>query len=509
MTETPSSSNKRIAKNTLMLYIRMFLIMAVMLYTSRVILKALGVEDFGIYNIVGGIVVFFSFINNAMIASTQRFLNYELGRKDIEEASKVFSASVNIYLAISIIFLLLAESVGLWFLNTYLNIPPERMNAANWVYQFTIITSIINMMKMPYNAAVIAHERMSFYAYSSIIEAGLKLSIVFLIVYFADRLISYAILLSVVSFLILVVYIYYCRRTFLICRHLSFAYNKKRYSDIISFSGWSLFGALANVGTTQGINIILNIFFGVGVNAAMGIASQVNAAIYQFVSNFQTAFNPQIIKSYAAKEFEHFKTLILHTSKYSYYLLFILILPVFICCEEVLEIWLGEVPEHAVSFCRLLLIFSLIDALQGPLWVSAQATGKIKSYQLMVSSLILLNLPIIFFILKLYKIAEIALIVRIFLNIITAFARVVYLNRLYSFPIALFFKKVIIVCIVITAITSAPSYIIYYALTPNWSRLIITISASLMISASIIYFLGLNRNERNFIKTLIFKKNRS
>ena len=278
MTDT-SANNKRIAKNTLLLYIRMFLMMGITLYTSRVVLQMLGVDDFGIYNVVGGIVVLFSFINNAMVASTQRFLNFELGRGNVEEAQKVFAASLNIYLVIVMIFMLLAETVGLWFLNRYINIPPERTVAANWVYQASLVAAALNFVRMPYNAAIIAYERMSFYAYTSIIEAALKLGIVFLLYAFADKLIAYAWLVSVVALLILLMYVFFCRRVFAICRHHTFAYDKRRYTALVNFSGWSLFGSVANMGASQGVNILLNIFFGVFVNAAMGIANQVSGAV--------------------------------------------------------------------------------------------------------------------------------------------------------------------------------------------------------------------------------------
>ena len=268
-----SQNNKRIAKNTLMLYIRMFLIMLVTLYTSRVILKALGVEDFGLYNIVGGVVVLFTFVNNAMVTSTQRFLNFEIGRDNPLGAQKVFSASLNIHIIIAIIFFLLAETLGLWFLNKYLQIPEGREIAANWVYQFSILVSVLNIVRSPYNAAIIAYEHMSFYAYVSIIEVILKLAIVYMVYLFADRLIAYAFLMMMVTLIVLGVYYIFCKRKYEICRY-QFEYDRKRYMVLASFSGWSLFGSLANMGASQGINIILNMFFGVTVNAAISSLMQ-------------------------------------------------------------------------------------------------------------------------------------------------------------------------------------------------------------------------------------------
>lgn len=501
MTDT-SANNKRIAKNTLLLYIRMFLMMGITLYTSRVVLQMLGVDDFGIYNVVGGIIVLFSFINNAMVASTQRFLNFELGRGNVEEAQKVFAASLNIYLVIVMIFMLLAETVGLWFLNRYINIPPERTVAANWVYQASLVAAALNFVRMPYNAAIIAYERMSFYAYTSIIEAALKLGIVFLLYSFADKLIAYAWFVSVVALLILLMYVFFCRRVFFICRHHTFAYDKRRYTALVSFSGWSLFGSVANMGASQGVNILLNIFFGVFVNAAMGIANQVSGAIGLFVGNFQTAFNPQIVKSYASGEMERFINLILKASKYSYYLLFLIALPCFICCNEILQLWLGEVPLHAVSFCRLLIIFSLIDAIQGPLWMSAQATGKIKHYQLLMSCLILLNLPVTYVVLKLFPIAELGLIIRVSINIITAVVRVVYLKLLFPFPVIRYVKETVGTCIVVSVMSVLSPWLIYQN-TDGLSQLCLTISASLVCTLVFIYIIGLSCSERQIVLNII------
>lgn len=495
-----SQNNKRIAKNTLMLYIRMILTMLVSLYTSRVILKALGVEDFGLYNVVGGVVVLFTFINNAMVTSTQRFLNFEIGRNDIEEAQKVFSASLNIHFLIAGIFFLLAETVGLWFLNKYIQIPDGREIAANWVYQFSVLVSILNIIRSPYNAAIIAHEHMSFYAYVSVIEVILKLAIVYMVYLFADRLIAYSFLMMLVTLIVLGAYYVFCRKKYQICRY-RFEYDRKRYLALAGFSGWSLFGSLANIGASQGINIILNMFFGVAVNAAMGIANQVNAAVYQFVSNFQTAFNPQIIKSYAEGDRTYFISLIMNTSRYSFLLLFLLALPIYICCPEILSIWLGTVPDNAVEFCRLMLLFLLIDAVQGPLWVSAQATGKIRNYQILMSALILLNLPITYVLLIFFKNPEIALIVRVAVNFVTAIVRVVYLNHLYNFPIGRYIKEVIIRCLMVLVISYPIPYLVHKAMGTTLIDTVMNIFIALACAVIVIASVGLQSKERILIKS--------
>lgn len=488
-------NSKRIAKNTLMLYIRMLLIMVVTLYTSRVILHALGVEDYGLYNVVGGVVVLFTFINNAMVSSTQRFLNFELGRNNFDGAQKVFSASLNIHILIAIIFLILSETIGLWLLNRYIKIPVGREVAANWVYQFSIIVSIINIIRSPYNAAIIAHENMSFYAYLSIIEIVLRLAIVYLVYLFIDRLIAYAFLLMVVAVIILCAYYIFCKKKYTVCKYC-FNYDKKLYLQLAGFSGWSLFGSFANMGATQGINIILNTFFGVTVNAAMGIANQVNTAVYTFVSNFQIAFNPQIVKSYANGDRDYFISLIMNTSRYSFLLLFLLSLPIYICCPEILSIWLKTVPDYAVEFCRLMLVYLLIDSIQGPLWVSVQATGKIRNYQIMMSLLILMNLPITYVLLVFFRIPEIALLVRIAINFVTAMARVIYLNHLYGFPVRRYLSESVCKCMLVLIISFPLPYIMHRITSVTFTNTILNLIVAFMCAIIAITFIGLNLKER-------------
>lgn len=502
MNSVSTSSNKRIARNTMMLYIRMFVIMGVTLYMSRVVLDALGVDDYGIYNIVGGIVVLFAFINGAMTTAVQRFLNYDLGRNDTGEAQRDFAASLNIYLGISVLFIILAETVGLWFLDTYINIPPTRADAAWWAYQLTVLTTVLNMLRTVYNAAIIAHERMSFYAYTSIIEAALRLGVAFAIFMFPDRLISYAALLAAVSLIILAWYMVYCRAKFEICRHHTFTYEKARYRGLIGFSGWSMLGAMANTGAQQGCNVLMNIFFGVASNAALGIANQVNSAIYNFLSNFQTAFNPQIVKTYAAGEKENFTNLLINASKYSYFLMLMIIIPLYICCDEVLGLWLTEVPQHSASFCKLMFMFTMVDALQGPLWVSVQATGKIRNYQILMSILILSSLPVSYVLLKFIKVAEVILAVRVLANVVTAVARVIYLRKLLDFPIARYLKEVIAISLIVTAIAVVVPFATYECLA-GWTKVTVTIIVSILSTVLTIFFIGMKRNERNFVLKML------
>lgn len=497
--------NKRIAKNTVMLYIRMAFMMLISLYTSRVVLEILGVVDFGIYNVISGVVILFSFINNALVLATQRYLNVELGRGNEDSVRKVFSASLVIHVFFALILIIVGETIGLWFVMHFLSIPGDRWVAALWVYQFAIFTAAINLIRAPYNAVIIACERMSFFAYISVIEAILKLAIVGILVFIAfDKLASYALLLMVVTILITGVYIIYCKRHFAIIR---FKLVKERniYLGLISFSGWNIFGSVANVGTSQGISIILNMFFGVIVNAAMGIANQVNVAIYNFVSNFQVAFTPQLMKSYAAGDKPYFMNLIIRSSKYSFFLLFIIALPVYICINELLSIWLTDVPEYANVFCRWMLIYSLLDAIQCPLWTSVQATGKIKNYQIVMSVIILANLPLCWIAMKLGCSPSTALIIRVVINALSYIVRVVWLKSIFNFPAKKYFTTVILPCGVIMVIG-------YFVTNPlaaiftGWIKIISITLLSLVINAVLIFFIGMDNPERQ--KTLNFVKKR-
>lgn len=390
-----SSDNRRIAKNTLALYVRMAVMMAVSLFTSRVVLQTLGVEDFGIYNVVGGVVVLFSFLNAAMSSATQRFLNFELGRNDIVQAGRVFSMSVNVHFVIAGTVFLLAETVGLWFLNTQLNIPAARMEAANWVYQFSVFSTLLGIMLVPYNATIIAHERMGFYAWASVGNAILRLLIVYML-YIGDfdKLILYAILTFAVGVIMQIVNVAYCKKAFpQVAVYRPFR-DKKLFKELVSFSGWNLFGGISYLGNTQGLNMVMNIFCGVAVNAAMGIANQVVAAVQQFSSNFQVAFNPQIVKKFAAGEREATSLLVFRASRISFALVLFFVAPIFSNVDFILSFWLGIVPAHAASFVRLMLLYCLTEALSAPLFTLVSASGKIREYQVIIGSMFLANVPV-------------------------------------------------------------------------------------------------------------------
>lgn len=495
-----SENNKRIAKNTLMLYSRMIVIMLVSLYTSRVVLNTLGVDDFGIYNIVGGIVVVFSIVTNSMSLATQRFITFELGRKDDDRLKKVFQASLSVNTTLALLTLVLSETIGLWFINTKLNMPVERMYAANWVYQFSILVFLINIIRVPFNASIIAHEKMSFYAYLSIIEVSLKLLIVFLLVAFnSDKLILYAILIFVVSVVMVTIYITYCNKNFKYT-HFKLYYEKKLFKELISFSGWNLYASVANIGKTQGVNILLNIFYGVAINAAMGVTNQVQAAINSIVSSFQVAFNPQIVKLYASKQFDDLMELIFRTSKFSYYLMLLVALPVVINMEFILQVWLIKVPYYAVEFCQLTIIYLLLESVSGPFWMTVQATGNIKWYSIVCESIVMLNVPLTYMLLKLGFEPYYSLIGMIILSVIAFSFRLYFMKLLVDFNVGDYLKKILLNIVYVTILASfLPILIRYNFNISNWEGFITNSFISVLMSVIAILVIGVNKSERTTI----------
>ncbi|WP_175546192.1 MATE family efflux transporter [Epilithonimonas mollis] len=483
--------------------------MAISLYTSRVILKTLGIPDFGIYNLVGGIVVLFSFLNGAMSSATQRFLNFEIANRVSKAINTVFCTSMYVHVIISFIVLILGETVGLWFLNYKLNIPFSRLYAANWVYQFSIITTIINIIRIPYSGLIIAYERMSFYAYLGIFESVMKLIIVYLLLFFTgDHLIIYAMLLMIVNLVVNMMYALYCFKNFKQVSSLNLNYDKKILKEMTTFSGWNLFGNIAVVGANQGLSLILNIFIGVTVNAALGIANQINAAIYGFVSNFQMAFNPQITQSYALGKKDEHEKLIFTSSKLSFYLLAILALPVLINTEFILKIWLGDkLPHYVVSFTRIIVLSSLIDALSGPFWMSVYAYGKIKKYQVLISILLLLNLPLAHILLKLGYSPIIVLICKLILSLLTFLYRfwfVKKLNNLSRNNSLDYFKNIFIFGLYIFLCV-----FIFKQSLINPSNLTVFLIINLffeLLFFILILLIGLNKNEKKIIINAVNSK---
>lgn len=506
--DNSQDNNKRIAKNTLLLYFRMILTMVVSLYTSRVILNELGVEDFGIYNIVAGVVVLFSFISNSMVTSTQRYLSVEIGKDNTDGIQNVFSTSLISHLILVFIILVVAETVGLWFVNSCLDIPEHRMMTTNCVYQLSVITTCFNIIRIPYSASIVANEKMDFYAYISIIEVVLKLLIAWaLMVSLGDKLIVYSILLLLVVVLIDIFHFYYCNRK-LKSNKFILKIDKLLLKEMTSFSGWNLFGGIADVGYKQGVNILLNIYYGVTVNAALGVSNQVRNAVFSFVTNLQMAANPQIIKSYATCNYAYFESLVFRISKYSYYLMILITIPLIFNIDLILNLWLKNPPLYTSEFVVLSLVFCQIDTLTGPQWVAMQASGKIKKYQVVTSILLLLNLPLSFIFLQLGFSPSSVLYVQILVTLVTLLVRLLFARVFLSISIKSYLKGVVLPIILVT-LTSLILPVYVYLHTDGYTRLLLSFISLLYIALCMFVF-GTSLNERRlvleYIKYKVFKR---
>ena len=504
-----TTNNKRIAKNTLLLYARMLLTMTVSLYTSRVILQVLGVEDFGVYNVVGGIISMFAFINGGMVAATQRYITFEIGSGNKEKLKRVFSTSLQIHAVISILVIILGETVGLWFLSEKMVIPNGRMESALWVYQCSILACVVNIMSIPYNADIVAHEKMSAFAYISIVDVVLKLLIVYLLMLSPfDKLVVYAVLLLIVQLSVRLVYTRYCKKHFEECTY-RFVYEKSLLKEMLSFAGWNFIGSSATVFRDQGVNIAINIFCGPAVNAARGISLQVNAAISGFVNNFMTALNPQIIKSYAIGESSHVMTLIYQGARLSFYMLLLLSLPVIIEANSILNVWLVTVPEYTVTFVRLVLVLTLFESLSNPLVTAMLATGKIRNYQLVVGGLQMLNFPFSYMLLYWGLFPEITLVVAIVISQCCLIARVFMLRGEIEISPLSYFKRVYLNILVVSICSSILPICVYYHLPMGGIRFVLVVGCSLLCSLLAILYIGCSSSERSFVaQKIILLKNR-
>lgn len=504
------ANNKRIAKNTMLLYGRMLLLMAISLYTSRVILNALGVEDYGIYNIVGGVVAMFSMLSGSLSAAISRFITFELGKGNKENLAKVFSASVTIQLGICAIVILLAETVGLWFLNSKMVIPENRLYAANWVYQLSLVTFVISLVSIPYNAAIIAHERMSAFAYISIFEAVNKLIVAyFIIISPFDKLIFYAIMIAMIAIIIRLIYGVYCKKRFEECTY-HFIYDHELLKQMFGFAGWNFIGASSALLRDQGGNIVINLFCGPAVNAARGIAFQVNTAVHSFVTNFMTALNPQITKSYASGDYQYMMTLIFQGARLSYYILLLLSLPVIVNTHYILHIWLGQVPEHTVLFVQLVLIFGMCESISSPLITAMLATGKIRNYQLVVGGFQMLNLPVSYILLRFGAIPETVLIVAIVISQLCLVSRLYMLRGLIGLKARDFIKKVYANVIEVTILSVIVPFLLAIVLNNDFLNFIVLSIITVVSTLLVVFYVGCTMEERRFVvskvKMMILKK---
>jgi len=491
-----SSSNKRIAKNTALFYFRMLITMLVSLYTSRIVLNVLGVENYGIYNVVGGVVVLFSFLNNAMSVSTSRFLTVELGRKEYDKLNKTFSAALSIHIGIAILVFILAETIGLWFVLNKLVIPDDRMNAAIWVYQFSILSSMVGLTQVPYNATIIAHEKMDVYAYVSILDVSLKLIIVFAITWIAgiDKLILYSILIFMVSLTTAMTYRIYSKRKYAECTY-RWNWDKSLYKKMINFSGWSLLSSFAWVMVNQGSSILINLFFGPAMSAAQAIAIQVNAAISNFVTNFRTAVNPQIIKLYANNEKEKMFTLVFQSSVYSYFILLFLILPVFLETDFILSIWLKKPPENAVLFVKLILIFTLIQTFDAAFVIVLQAVGRIKENALLGATLgLLFLLPTTYILFKFGFQAQALYYIMILNAFILSFGVKPYLlYKIAGMNVKDYLKKVVVPVIKVTPAAILLPFLIAFYMHEGILRFFILGMVSVLSVSLSVFYIGMDK----------------
>lgn len=506
MSESRSANNKRIAKNTLLLYVRQLFTMAVGLYTSRIILSTLGIDDYGVYNVVAGIVSMFSLLTGSLSAAISRYLTYNLGKGDRNILSAVFSTSLNIMFGMSIVVLILAELLGVWFLNTHLNISPARLSAANWVFQFSIFTFIIGIISVPYNAAIIAHEKMSVFAYISILEVILKLVIVYLLyVSPIDKLITYSFLLTSVGLIIRFVYGFYCSHHFPESRY-HFVYDKSLIKEMSSFASWNFFGSGAYLFNSQGVNIITNLFFGVTVNAARGVTNQVSNIIRQFVTNFTTSINPQITKSYAKGELGYMFNLMCRSSKFCYFLMLFFAMPFMYEAENILEIWLDQYPSKTPLFIRLSLVGIMVDLLGNSPSIATWATGDIKKYYIYVSAVGCLVFPLSWLAFYLGFPSYIPYILFIIVYVGVLFTKLYIVKGLLGFPINMYIKDVLLRVIFTTLIACIIPSVFKVLLPKGLFYSLIEMIICVLSSFVAIYAIGLSISERNVINSFVLSK---
>ena len=501
-----SVNNKRIAKNTLFLYFRMLFLMLISLYTSRVILDALGVDDYGIYNVVGGFVSMSALISAALTSACSRFINFELGKGEAERQNIVFSTAVTIQWGLAILVAILSEAIGVWYVNNVMVLPPERLTAANWCFQFSVFNFCMNLITVPYNASIIAHEKMKAFAYVSIFQGIAQLGISFMVYYEPfDRLVFYALMLLLLQFLVRYMYQVYCRKHFEEC-HFRYVIDKPLLKHMFSYSLWHLVGNGASVLKNHGVNLVLNFFYGPAVNAARGLANHVDGAVNQFASNFMMAMNPQITQSYSRGNLKDMFKLVNRGSRFSFYLLFVLALPLIINADYILHIWLKEVPAHTVAFVQLTLISMMITSVSRSLMTAQNATGNVRNYQLVVGGVELLNLPFSYIFLYLGMMPEIVVVVAIVVEILAFLARMYMLPyTINEFKPLLFIRDVILKCLVVIVFAVPIPVLVYIYLPENFYTFILNVCLCVLSSAIVIYYIGCNANERAIIVTTVNK----
>lgn len=480
----------------------MFLILGVSLYTFRLLLQNLGIDDYGIYNVVGGIVVLCSFLSNAIRQSTQRYIAFFLGEGKEQQLSEIFSMSINVHVIVAFGIVLIAETLGVWFINSKLNIPADSMTAVSVVFQFSIFAFVAQLMLVPYQATIMAYEHMSFYAYFSIVEVILRLGAVLMLDLFdSDRLEIYSAAVAMTTIVIWLGYYVYCKRKFSYCRYIRF-WSGRLFREFFSFSTWNLICGMAILTMTQGTNLLFNICCGVAVNAALGIANQVSNAINNFVVNFQTAFNPQIIKLYANDEIKECNALVSNASKYSFILIAMLGVPMILCCNDILKIWLVSIPDYAVDFTQLIIAYFIIDAVSSPFNTAVQAVGKLKKFSIIISVIQISNLPIAYYLLSVGCSPVWVIVLRIGLNILCYIIKIWIVSSLTAFNIALYLKNVMLPIVTTLIIAYPVSYLVNNSLS-NRVPIFVPVALSVILLSTCCYRLILCHSERVYIKVKI------
>ena len=504
-----ASSSKRLAKNTLLLYVRSMIVMAITLFTSRIVLASLGIEDYGTYNVVGGFVAMFSMLGGTLVSATQRFINFELGKKENQNVNKIFCTGMAIHALIAVVTLILFESFGLWFLNCRMNFPEGRLIAANVVFQTSVVAFLLNIFCLPFNAVIVAYERMKAFAFVSLSDAVLKLVISYGLFFSnGDRLVLYAVLLLCVSIMNQSMYVFYCKKNFPDVVKFHFVKEKDAYVKQTSFAGFTFLQNVAFVLSNQGISLILNLFCGVSVNAARAIAIHIQNAVTKFVYDFMTALNPQITKTYAAGELDKSMDLVYRGAKFAYYLVLILSVPIFFKTSEILKLWLNIYPDYAVVFVQLTLIASLVQVINHPLNTEIFATGQIKANVLVIGGIRILSFPIAYVFLKLGYAPYSAYIVLIVINVVCMFARLYAIRSITGFRMMGFLRHVLLYVLVVTAIIGAVNIPLNRYMSGSISLTFLYIVVSLIFSSIIVWFIGVSVDERRKIVEIVLKKKR-
>ena len=498
----PTANNIRIAKNTMYMYLRMFVILLVSLYTTRIVFNVLGVQDYGIYNVVGGIIVFFSFINNSLTGATQRYITAELAEGNPDSQREVFSTAMVSHLLIGLVIVLLGETLGLWFLNSVMNIPGERMFAANVVYQLSIFSTFLSILQAPFNATIIAHEKMSVYAWFSIFDVLSKLAVAFLIrAVSGDKLIIYALLIASTGVLNILIYRIYCYRTFGMCRFKK-PTNRKNFKGLFSYTGWALFGSAAYVGTNQGVTMLVNYYNGVVVNAAMGVSNQIVSVVSQFVSNFQAALRPQIVKYYVTGDSFELSKLTIRASRLSAYLILVLLVPICFEIEDFLGIWLGDYPQYAVEFCLLTLFCIYFESVCNPLITLITSDKDIRKYQITVSLIYSTNLIFCWIALSLNVVPYMVIAVRLVVDLALMLSRLLLMrNKWYGFPIVEWVRKAVLKPLIVMAIPAGLTFLVRMIPVDSvWIRLFLFSGIAFAASVACVYLLLLEEGEKAFLR---------